>query len=340
MKTGLILGKFMPLHSGHIAMVNFALKHCDVLVLLLCSNTNEPINGATRFTWLRQTFEPNSRILLRPMVYDQTELPDTSVSSLEASFLWSKYLMSSFPDVNVIFTSEPYGEYVASAMKIDHMFFDQARLHVQVSSSNIRSNPFKYWNFIPPAVRPFYVKKVCISGTESTGKSMLTIRLAKHFNTNCVPETARAIIDKTVDVAYDDLKKIASTHASAINDAIKQANKFLFCDTDLNITHSYAEYLFQQQLFVPAWVEEANTFHLHLFLEPDCEYVQDGTRLGEAERNALSEYHKRQLDKRGVLYIPIKGDWNERFEKAVMIIEEIFLNDKAYSNQHSTNIPS
>lgn len=49
-----------------------------------------------------------------------------------------------------------------------------------------------YWQYLPPVVRPYYAKRVCIYGPESTGKSTLTIDLARHFQTVFVEEYARA----------------------------------------------------------------------------------------------------------------------------------------------------
>ena len=37
MKNGLVIGKFMPFHIGHIVMIDFSLKHTDALtVAVLC----------------------------------------------------------------------------------------------------------------------------------------------------------------------------------------------------------------------------------------------------------------------------------------------------------------
>ena len=57
MKTGLVFGKFMPLHKGHLALIDFALKHCTHLTIILCYTNNEPIKGEIREQWLRKAFE-------------------------------------------------------------------------------------------------------------------------------------------------------------------------------------------------------------------------------------------------------------------------------------------
>lgn len=136
---------------------------------------------------------------------------------------------------------------------------------------------------------------------------------------------ARYLVSKTQEVLFKDLQDIADLHAKTIIDRTKIANKLLFVDTDVNITKSYAHYLFDKELSVEDWIEKANTFDLYLFLASDCAYVQDGTRLEKNERNALSESHKKQLHKAGIQYETIHGKTrDERYLKAVQKIEEKF----------------
>lgn len=152
-------------------------------------------------------------------------------------------------------------------------------------------------DYLPDHVKGYFVKKICIVGSESTGKSTLTRLLAEKFTTVYVEEMARYIVSKTNEVIFEDLQAIANLHAQAITEKTMIANKLLFVDTDVNITQSYANYLFHKELKVDDRVQEANKFDLYLFLEPDCTFVQDGTRLEQDEREKLSESHKQQLRK-------------------------------------------
>ena len=331
-KKGLVLGKFMPLHTGHVAMIEFALQHCEVLVVMLCASDKEPISGALRKNWLDTTFGNNDRVEVALVKYDEAVLPNSSVSSRGISALCADYIRVHFPGIGIFVSSEPYGEYVAEFLGIEHRCFDQERKLVPVAASAILRDPFLHWSYIAAAARPWFVKKICISGSESTGKSTLAERLGRYFETAFVPEMAREVIETTDEVVFDDLLKIATLHAATINERLPLANKILICDTDVNITKSYAQYLFKQPLEVPEWINAANQFHLHLFLDTDCPYVQDGTRLSEAERNALSGYHEKQLQEAGIAYVKIGGGWEERFEQAKAVIKETFF------KEHSTSL--
>jgi NadR type nicotinamide-nucleotide adenylyltransferase len=78
------------------------------------------------------------------------------------------------------------------------------------------------------------VIKIAIVGAESTGKSCLATALAKHYNTIFVPECARHLLEKTKGLYQEqDLIEFAKAQMAAENDAHTQANRIIFCDTDI-----------------------------------------------------------------------------------------------------------
>lgn len=324
--TGLVLGKFLPLHKGHVALIEFALKHCEKLIVLLCSTDSEAIDGKTRLKWLLDFAANNPGLAIEHLEYDADILPNTSVSSREVSKLWAVKLKELFPEVDIVFSSELYGDYLSEYLLVEHKCFDIERSQVRISASAILKNTLGEWEYIAETAKPFFVKKIVLLGSESTGKSTLAERLAKAFETVHVPEMARDIIGTTKEVVYDDLIKIASLHAQTILDYTKKANRILVCDTDVNITASYSEYLFKKALHVPDWIKIANKADLYIFLDTDCPFIQDGTRLSEAERNDLSEQHKQHLNNAGINYHLITGNWVERFEQAKQLIVKTFYN--------------
>lgn len=330
MKKGLVLGKFMPLHKGHTGLINFACNHCDQLYILVCYTDKEPIPGDIRVQWLQHVYgdAPKTRVI--PFQYDESVLPNTSVSSEPVAARWAKRLSILFPDVSIIFTSEPYGAFLAAHMNISHIAYDPERNQFPFSATDIRTAPFLHWNNIPEIVQPYFVKKIGLLGSESTGKSILTARLAAHFNTVYVPEMARDIVSQTTICRPEHLKEIAQLHASTILATMPKAHKLMFIDTDINITKSYSRFLFNQELEVEDWIEHANSIDTCFFLETDCEFIQDGTRLTEDERNRLSCFHRQQLDKEGIHYITVHGNWEERFATmADHITKHYFSNDHA-----------
>lgn len=128
---------------------------------------------------------------------------------------------------------------------------------------------------------------------------------------------AREILEKTKDCTPAHLLEIATLHARTIGQKTGMANRLLIIDTDITITESYSRYLFETDLIVDDWIREANKGDLYFFLETDCPFVQDGTRLDETERNKLSVYHQEQLRKKNIKYISIGGSWENRFTSMI-----------------------
>lgn len=323
MTKGLTLGKFYPLHLGHLKLIEFAKTQCDILFVLICASDTESIDGQTRLEWIKKSYNncPNINPIL--LEYHESELPNTSVSSREVSQLWANKILSLIPDLNYIISSEPYGAYLAEYLQCETIFYDIARTITNISASLIRQHPLRYWDYIADSAKPYFVKKICIYGSESTGKSTLTVNLAQYFKTNYVPEMAREVIEKTEECTLSHLEQIASLHAKTILEKTPLSNKILIVDTDVNITNSYAKFLFNKELLIDDWIKQANTFDLYLFLDIDAPFVQDGTRLEKEDRLKLHFSHKQELASQKIDYILLSGDWDNRFQQAVDAIQKL-----------------
>lgn len=321
MKRGLVLGKFHPLHIGHIELIEFAMAQCDELIVLVCASDKESIPGKNRLNWVKQGFAKTQSVKPILLEYNENELPNTSVSSREVSRIWALKIKKCLPSINVVFSSEPYGDFLAEYLMCQHTIYDVNRTKIKISASKIMGDYIKYWDYIAETAKPYFVKKICIYGTESTGKSTLTKKLADYYNTVFVPEMAREIIEHTESCTKEHLIQIAELHAKSIIDKTKKANKFLFVDTDLTITSSYSKFLFNQELIVEDWVKAANKFDFYLYLGKDVPFFQDGTRLHKEQRDILDEFHRNELITKDCNYTLIKGNWKERFENSIKIID-------------------
>jgi HTH-type transcriptional regulator, transcriptional repressor of NAD biosynthesis genes len=321
MRTGFILGKFHPLHRGHLGLIEFALQHCDKLIVLLCASDKEPISGKIRLEWLQKSFLKQSNIEIILFDYLESMLPNTSVSSRIVSKIWATKIQTIVNQIDVVFTSERYGDYLAEYLNCKHMPYEFDRTSNPIAASQILPHPLAHWGDIAPAARPFFVKKICICGTESTGKSILTERLAKHYNTNFVAEVGRTIVPHTEVATEQHLERIAHLHAQAIFQQLETAQKWLFVDTDVRTTQGYSKFLFGKPLIINEMVQKANQFDGHLFLDKDAPFIQDGTRLNVRKRNQLHTVHRRTLEEQKIPYQMIGGDWETRFQKAVEWID-------------------
>lgn len=325
MVKAFVFGKFLPFHKGHEAMINFALTKCDFLTVLVCCSDIEKIPATTRQAWIENTFEGIENIEIKSFNYLESELPNTSVSSQEVSKVWSEKFMRFFPDYQLVITSEEYGNYVASFMGITHLAFDIPKQLFPVSATAVRQDLMTNWKFLPDSVKPDFAIKVVILGTESTGKSTLSEKLAAYFNGSLVKEVGREIIADSKSFEFEDLLIVASEHAKQIDKAVIGANPLVIIDTDIHITKSYSHFIFNRELEIDDKIYHTNKANLYLYLNKDVEYVQDGTRLSETDRNQLDISHRTTLLKHQIEFIEITGNWEERFEKAVQIINKLLM---------------
>ena len=320
-KKALIIGKFMPLHKGHLALIHSTRALAQKITVLLCVEHAEPINGDDRERWLRNTFADDPQITIQRYDYSDADLPATSVSSRAVSELWTAILKTLIPDADLIVGSEAYVRYVAELWGIDYHIFDEQRITVPISATEIRANPYLHRKLLTPAARPDFVQKIVLHGTESTGKSTLTRHLADHFNTTYVPETAREIVGHTDTVTFADLLTIAERQAEAIQAALPQADGVLFIDTDVWSTVAYARYLFGRELPLQTnWLAAAKSA-LCLYCTAEAPYVQDGTRLEVAERLELDGFHRAARLESGVRVVEVGGaDWVARTTRAIAAV--------------------
>ena len=317
-RIGLVIGSFAPLHNGHCSLINFGLKNCDFLYVFLCSHNKEDIPGEVRLKWLEREYkgEPNIKIIHK----DTSHMENTSVSDVNISKAWSEYMKPLFPDVNVIFSSEKYGDYVAEFMGIEHMMFDQNRYTIPISSTMIRENPIKYWVFLPESVKPYYTVKICVCGTESTGKSTMTELLSKHYNVPYAREMGREICAVTNSCNKDLINQIVIEQAKEIER--KLGRKLLISDTDLITTISYSQYLFNENPdVITKEIEGMNKFDIYLYLWNDVPFVDDGTRMGEPKRSELNEVLYNNFKWKNVFIISGEN-YEDRFNDCVRIIDK------------------
>ncbi|MEM7224582.1 MAG: AAA family ATPase [Pseudomonadota bacterium] len=211
MTRGFLLGKVMPPHSGHVYLCDFARVLVDQLTILVCSQERDPIPGALRLAWMQELF-PSCRVL-----HLDEEEPQEPSEHAEFWPIWQRLVRRFHPEpVDAVFASEPYGVRLAKDVGARFVPVDLARSVVPVSAREIRRDPLGHWRYLPPPVRPYYVKKVCLFGPESTGKSTLAKALAAHFETVFVPEYARAYTDRFgTDCSREDLLRIAVGQSAA-----------------------------------------------------------------------------------------------------------------------------
>ena len=312
MKRGLVIGKFLPLHLGHIALIQFAASQCEELIVSMSFTPNDPIDPVLRFSWITETFKDQPGI--KPEIVPD-DFDDESLPMAERTKIWSAFIRKRFPIIDLVFSSEEYGESFGQALGVPHIAFDIPRRRFPVSAKVIRERPFLHWAHIPDVVRPYFVKKVCFYGPESTGKTTMAKHLAEIYQTEYVPEVSREMITSNA-FTVEDIVRIGVAQTQRILEKTKTANKILFCDTDLITTQIYSAHYLHQVPPALHDLEKQITFDLYFLFDIDLPWVSDGLRdLGE-KRREMFEFFKSELEQRKIPFVQVDGNYEER-EKCI-----------------------
>lgn len=322
--TGLIVGKFAPLHCGHETLIREAVEQCETLLILSYSVPELPgCEPHKRLRWLQQQFPGCHSVVLTPETACSLGLPPMPHNDDDADL--HRHFVASVCELvfqcrpQAVFTAEAYGDGFAAVLSER---FQQPVAHVRSyrpsgtdapSGTLIRADVHRHRALLAPPVYRDFVQRICLLGGESTGKSTLTVALAKALGTGFVAEYGRERWEeKQGNLEYDDLLHIAFEQVRREESAA--AHRYLVCDTSPLTTLFYTLYLFgraPEALFRLA----ERPYALIVLCEADFPFVQDGTRQDESFRLRQQGWYEDELTRRGLPFIRVRGTVDERIQQ-------------------------
>jgi NadR type nicotinamide-nucleotide adenylyltransferase len=314
----LIVGKFAPLHRGHQYLIDCALRESSkVTVLVYAKPDFTAMPQAMRAGWLKEIYPELT--VLEP----QKPPPDTADDFTHREFV-RQFLIDNDLQIDAVFTSEEYGDGFAQHLTVRHRLVDKARIAVPVSGTQVRQDVHAQKGFLHPAVYRSFVQKIVIMGAESTGKSTLAAALAQRFDTRFVAEYGREYHAQRGGVlTLDDYPLIAREHQRLEDEAMMEANRFLFIDTNAITTLAFSYYYNGAGL--PDLHQIARDciprYDLWLVCDDDIPFEQDGWRDTEALRTKMQRMILYDLNERGIRYHLISGNLDRRLETVAVLIE-------------------
>jgi nicotinamide riboside kinase len=171
---------------------------------------------------------------------------------------------------------------------------------------------------------PDNIVKIVITGAESTGKSVLSEALAKHFNALLIPELARSYIENLGrHYSYNDVKIIARLQIEKEKN-IPNQTKLVFFDTWLIITKVWFEFVYGKS---PDWLHEyiiKSSISLFLLCDIDIPWISDPVRENGGEtRKILQDIYKNELVKYGFNYQIVTGSGAIRTQNAIDLVNNL-----------------
>ncbi|MBA4372996.1 MAG: histidine kinase [Thermodesulfovibrio sp.] len=318
-RTGVVVGKFYPPHRGHHFLIETASAQCEILFVLVCWKPEQSVPIDIRVACIREV-HPEVKVLAVEDILADDDTPGWAAYTVQ--------LLGSAPDA--VFTSEDYGEGYARAMGAKHVMLDRHRLTYPCSGTMLRNNPLEYLKWVTPCIRAFYVKRVCIVGAESTGKTTLAQKLAEHYQTNWVPEYGREYcVEKWKDGNITDVwvseefVAIAKEQGRREDHAARSANKVLICDTDPFATSIWHERYLNNRSIEVETIANNRRYDLYVLTGDEIPFVQDGLRDGEHIRHWMHKRFIAALTEKNRQWVLVTGEFSARISLAVRYIDEI-----------------
>lgn len=168
------------------------------------------------------------------------------------------------------------------------------------------------------------IKKISITGPESTGKSTLSEALANAYNTVWAPEYARSYLEN-LDRNYreEDLLAIAKGQLALQEQLEIEANQYLICDTDLLVLKIWSEHKYGR---CHPWILKklAETkYDLYILPYIDIPWQEDPLREHPHLREHFFQKYKQELQARAVNYIEVFGSIEQRMRQAIVSINAL-----------------
>lgn len=168
------------------------------------------------------------------------------------------------------------------------------------------------------------VIRVAIVGPECTGKTDLARFLANQYHTAWVPEFARAYLE-TLNRPYtkEDLTTIATGQLSVENSIAQQANRIVFCDTNLLVVKIWSEFKYGSCAPEIITMMKNQQYDLHLLTDVDLPWEDDPLREHPHKRQELFELYKTELESTQTKFVRIQGNYAFRRASAIQAIDQL-----------------
>ncbi|TDN52547.1 AAA family ATPase [Scandinavium goeteborgense] len=331
--SGLVVGKFAPLHSGHERLIHAALAQCGKVFVISYSVPEMPgCEPEKRELWFQQRFPQCTVLVLSREIIEHFRLESPPHNDADPD-IHRHYVATLCMQVlrckpQAVFSAEDYGDGFARVLS---QRFGQSVTHVRLkrplgaeapSGTLIRSDVHRYRSMLANEVYRSFVLRICLLGGESTGKSTLSKALSDVLNTEYIAEFGREYWEeKNGLLEYEDLLHIAREQVRREESA--SPNRFLICDTSPLTTLFYALDQFGSAPKELHSLAEREYF-LVVLCGDDFPFVQDGTRQGVHFRTRQQAWYEEELSRRAIPFMRVQGPLSQRIEQITHHLATLF----------------
>jgi HTH-type transcriptional regulator, transcriptional repressor of NAD biosynthesis genes len=353
-RHGLVIGKFYPPHLGHEYLIRSAALHSHAVTVLVLGSSVESLSIDRRVQWLQSAFTamPQVRIVGAlddvPVNYEDTEIWQAHVDIMREAVSQADEMYTQLPAVDAIYSSEPYGDRLASYFHCQHVCLDQSRSLYPTSGTAVRANVTGQWQMLSPSVQAGLAMRVVVVGAESTGTTTLSQQLVSALRTRggiwtetqCVAEYGREYtanllalakaVDSQARVAdidwqSADFAHVAEEQCRRENAAAAYGSPVLVCDTDAWVTRIWHErYMGTPSTGVDALAAGMPSRALYILTsEQGIPFEDDGLRDGEHLRSWMGQRFRDELNAQAIPWIEVHGSPEQRLTTALHAVDDL-----------------
>lgn len=358
---GLIIGKFYPLHEGHLALLRLAAAESQLVTVVIMGTVFESIPLERRAAWLREEIAADPAGLGNVTF---VEIPCDAPVEYGSDIAWranavlieAALAAAGRPAPTTVFSSEHYGAELAARLGAGHRAFDESRTRHPISGTAARDDLVGRWGQVATSARLDLATRVIVVGAESTGTTTLTTALVEHYRARgfgrmpFVPEYGREFTYELHaeteaaaghPVSMDDLVWLPEHFAriaerqNALENAAALACPLVIADTDALATELW------ERRYVGSTSDATRRFgttelpRRDVYLVTDHEGVafeQDGWRDGEHIRAEMNGWFIEELTRRGHSWVLMSGSHEERLRYAVRLIDALWQRNSTFAS--------
>ena len=167
---------------------------------------------------------------------------------------------------------------------------------------------------------PKRMKRIAITGPESSGKTSLAELLAEKSGLVYVPEFAREyLMERGGKYQQEDLVQIALGQMKLWSE-VNSAGGFV-ADTEMLVMKLWSDFKYGQTDQTILSLLERQQFDHYFLCYPDIPWEEDPLREHPEQRMELFELYLKELEDRKLPFTILKGDLSERLEACREILE-------------------
>ena len=162
---GLFVGRFQPVHNGHLKAIDWCVNECDELIVLVgssqrCYEVENPFTVGERIEMLR-------RVLRSSKLLEKTEI--LSVPDINNHALWVAHINSLVPEYEVVFSNNPLAIRLfkdAGKKCVEVPFFDRkSNDGTKIRESMVKNDEWK--KLVPKEVTEFVEERGIIGRVQN-----------------------------------------------------------------------------------------------------------------------------------------------------------------------------